>query len=98
MKRALYLLLALACLFTALCGCEKDEPSLPTGADPIESYDNESRVVVEGSKAEDSSEHAPAEGDFVVKGKKYVYQMLDCIPAEEVVILTSPTKRLQTMK
>ncbi|MBQ3003105.1 MAG: hypothetical protein IJD82_05190 [Clostridia bacterium] len=56
MKRALYLLLALACLFTALCGCKKDEPSLPTGADPIESYDEEHKITPEKPKQDIGAE------------------------------------------
>ena len=87
MKKAVLLFFVFCVFLATLCGCEKEPTYTVQSEDPIESYDNESRIVVEGSKAEDSSEHAPAEGDFVVKGKKYVYQMLDCIPAEEVVIL-----------
>lgn len=61
MKKALYLFLALACLLTALCGCNKEEPTLPTGADPIESYDSEQKFTPNTDKPVDDSK--PADTD-----------------------------------
>ena len=86
MKKTVVLFLLLLCL--ALYSCNAEPTYVARSEDPIESYDNESRIVVEGSKTEESSAHTPAEGEFIVKGKKYVYQFLEKVPAEEVVILS----------
>ncbi|MBQ3002094.1 MAG: hypothetical protein IJD82_00010 [Clostridia bacterium] len=58
MKRALYLLLALACLLTALCGCNKEDTFLPTGTDPIESYDSEQKFTPNTGKPAEGSDSA----------------------------------------
>ena len=88
MKKVISLFLAVCSLLIVLCGCEKEPTYYVQSEDPIESYDNESRIVVEGSETEDSSAHVPAEGEFVVKGKKYVYQLLENLPPEDVVVLS----------
>lgn len=86
MKRFSLLFLSFLCL--VLYSCNAEPIYTVQSEDPIESYDNESRIVVEGSKTEESSAHTPVEREFIVKGKKYVYQFLEKVPAEEVVILS----------
>ncbi len=88
MKKAIVSLLTICSLLSVLCGCEQEPTYTVQSEDPIESYDNESRIVVEGSETEDSSAHVPAGGEFVVKGKKYVYQLLENLPPEDVVVLS----------
>lgn len=86
MKKPSILFLLTLCL--TLHSCNNEPTYIVQSEDPIESYDNESRIVVEDSKSEDSSEHIPAEGEFVVKGKKYVYQFLETLPVEDIVVLS----------
>ena len=87
MKRFCIIVLSL-CILVTLVACNTEPTYTVLSTDPIESYDNESRIAVEGSETEVSSGQIPAEGEFVVKGKKYVYQLLESLPAEEVVILS----------
>ncbi len=87
MKKILIFGLAVLLITTMLMSCEKEPDYTVQSDDPIDNYDNESRVVLEGTDTEGSSVQQPTEKEFIVKGKKYVYQFLENIPAEEVVVL-----------
>ena len=88
MKKVIVSLLTICSLLSVLCGCEQEPTYTVRSDDPIESYDNESRIVIEDSDTGESTDQIPAEGDFIVKGRKYVYQWLEKLPAEEVVVLS----------
>lgn len=67
MKRILILYLVILALLLAGCGTPSESTDTVSFAEPIESFDAESRVLV-GEEGTD----VPAEG-FLVKEKKYVY-------------------------
>lgn len=79
MKKILLLILTFSMGVSLLAGCseEAEESEIILASDPVESYDNESVFLPEGSCGEestDSSEESSTEGSgFVVKDKKFVY-------------------------
>lgn len=78
MKRTLWLLILAICtaVFTG-CGEEQEESKIVFASDPVESYDNESVFLPEGTVSEESA--SPPEESrneiegFVVKDKTYAY-------------------------
>ena len=89
MKKTLAIILILSLITAVLCSCNYDEPIdlkenyTPQSSDPIESYDNESRVVVNNSTDTDDNtdsnepnsyeEHQTESDGFFIKDKKYDY-------------------------
>lgn len=89
MKKTLAIILILSFITAVFCSCNYDDPVdlkanyTPQLSDPIESYDNESRVVVNNSTATDDNtdsnepnsyeENQTESGGFLIKDKKYDY-------------------------
>lgn len=78
-KKVLAVVLLFAFVLTVFTGCseEAEESEIILASDPVESYDNVSVFLPEGSGGEESTnsaaERPTGENGFVVKEKKYVY-------------------------